>query len=872
MSLKFPDYNGLKSTTDDNRIYVQNDVKNGAHLTAKHSFMLMHIGNPLYNKIVRGDPNGGLNNLRVIFTNGSVSTNGRTLISFDVDDNLIRLSSKSRYNGCSGGTQVSVSASSPEVTFDNCEWLLVEKYDPEVDDNREWTVSLIDKSGTIHRGTTVTSFLCGFQVQNSNDKKFYLGGLYNSSETSGLGSNWRNSVGHFLTVSSTTEMTSLEADIQSFILGGNSPDSIWGSNVSLYATLSDLSTGLTNQGTLTDYSFYINDVNNRLEIGSNPVPVDTTGSVVLHENKHNIVGCHCTFDGVENGTVNLSGRYTGTVTGVEVRLLKSKDMSVAYDWQEVDSSPAGGSWSGTISVEPDIYYIEARPKNNTSAVYNGRNEWFVAPIFGILGQSQMAILCGAGNNYNSTAPTNQTRVLYAGDYGLIRALENHEAGNVEYIALEAWQRLMGDMPIIFADMNDAGEGMGNFLNNGNGDQDIPIMGDGSYGSGSMSNLKYLLGTDKVNIVINWGTSDATADAEDYKDKVRGLLFNEGPYSGAAYSHLSDFYDIGGVVINGHVRHDYRGSAYDDYAYVNSNDGVRRRQIELWREIIPLEQSGKYVIGTQNNDIWMGDLAVGETSPHQAGEFGSPRIAESMGISCAWLASKKYYNNPRMRTAYLSNSDLEIRLPFFKGSGGNIKVLDGSNQVERISVSAPAIQNYSPPSYTSVFDYTSQEVVITKDSGEAWTDDLANYDLFIGYNPPVWGDRTQEEAEASLDRILVEECAYMPRGLQVECDNVNVVGSSAHAYSYDQGSFEYNPEDRTYSNVLARLPLVSDTNDLLGNTTSVTGSVVSNFEHGLQTVLENPIIWDGNDLTELNVDANADGFTVTDEDGLVVKNT
>jgi hypothetical protein len=32
-----------------------------------------------------------------------------------------------------------------------------------------------------------------------------------------------------------------------------------------------------------------------------------------------------------------------------------------------------------------------------------------------------------------------------------------------------------------------------------------------------------------------------------------------------------------------------------------------------------------------------------------------------------------------------------------------------------------------------------------------------------------------------------------------------------------------------------------------------------------------ISWDGNDLTELNADANADGFTVTDEDGLVVKN-
>jgi hypothetical protein len=32
-----------------------------------------------------------------------------------------------------------------------------------------------------------------------------------------------------------------------------------------------------------------------------------------------------------------------------------------------------------------------------------------------------------------------------------------------------------------------------------------------------------------------------------------------------------------------------------------------------------------------------------------------------------------------------------------------------------------------------------------------------------------------------------------------------------------------------------------------------------------------LAWDGNDLTELNVDANADGFTVTDEDGLVVKN-
>jgi hypothetical protein len=103
------------------------------------------------------------------------------------------------------------------------------------------------------------------------------------------------------------------------------------------------------------------------------------------------------------------------------------------------------------------------------------------------------------------------------------------------------------------------------------------------------------------------------------------------------------------------------------------------------------------------------------------------------------------------------------------------------------------------------------------------------------------------------------------------NEIGAIAVEANQQTYERNyevNFENLSQDGT---VISWFKLLNDNTDSK-STSSIDKTVTEyNYKFGLQKALLNPINWDGNDLTELNVDANADGFTVTDEDGLVVKN-
>jgi len=869
MSIQLPDLNNKYDDVNDNRMYIKRTDGNTFFMSnSVYGGILINCGNPLKRNVLL-DVNAGANGFLVLFGNGATSSNGRTLLGLDTDDNKFTLTSKSKYNGCAGATQTTVTIRSQEVTLDNCEWVYVEKVYDSVAGLYDWRLNLIASDGTITYGDTVSSLLCGIQTHDVNYTNHYLGGIYAPNVDDNTAENWREKIGHFLVIKADDDIVDVETKLQSFILDGVHPDTLFPLQLECYRTLNDLGTGLqpsSTQDTLYDDIVLLDPINNLIKVTSNPIPVDSAGSVVVHEEKYNLWSMEISRTGIQPVSVTISGHVSGTVTGVEVRLLNAQNLTVVQDWVLLDNAPTT-SFSGTITVtDPNIYHVEARPSNNPNAVFEGRAELVVAPAIAILGQSQMSILLGEYTADKSSLPT----VTHGGrgyyiNKGVVNKLDAPNTyRNSVYIMQEHWQKFMGDTPVIWVRMQDNGTGHLDWLNNNLGDDSIPIIGDGTFGSGQVSTLTYMINNDIMNFVINWGTSDAGQVGSDYVEQVRGLMFNTGVgYTGVTYKHLNDFFTIGGIGVSGHVRHE------DDTApsaYVSSNDGLRDRQNALWREELINEVSNKIVIGAQNFDCQMD----GVSGPHQlAGVTGNGRIATSIGVTAAWLASKRDYQNPKFRNAYISQDGLEIRMPYMSAHGGNVRTVGNGTEVEYVRVTYSTYLTNIP--CNGVIDTINEEVVLTAVDGSSFQtifDTETNVKAY--YRAPITGMLDSASQLVELDKILIEEVPYLERGLQFEQFIGDVLPYSYKQKALDHKLIEQTPELVDKTGMISFYPLLNDTLDTLGNTTATTsGLAVNGYYHGLQSVLEQAIDWDGDTLSEVNTDANADGFAVIGNDTLEV---
>jgi hypothetical protein len=884
MSLILPETNNRFNLVNDNRLSLT--AKTGSYtefLTGGfYGGILIHCGNPLQ----RSDVHDAANTELYLFGNEFATGNGKTDLSFNTKASIrtFTFHSRGKYGKCPiGATNTEVVVTSPVVTPDNCEWVYVEKVDSGDGTIFNWRVNLISKNGTVTYGdwNTTTSYLCGIQSHDTTYGAFYLGGhIANDYTASSVPHNWREKIGHFLVINSSTDLsTTIESQLQQCILGGVHPDTVFGDAVQCYRTLNNTTDGLQPASIYdTDYTDFVfsDATNNRVEVYSNPVPVDTSSSVVLYEDKHNLFGSLITKDGIQSTNITVDGFCVGTVSSVEARLLNT-DLTVYRDWEVIDASPTTNFSGEFTNVDIGIYYIELRPSDNPTAVYEGRAEWVVAPTIAIMGQSQMVIALQDHVPDKSTYPTVQHKgkSYYINKHRLSRFVEPEDYELALYVATEHWQRVMGDTPVIWMHFADAGEGHIDWLNDITGDDGLQIVGDGTFDSGRVSTNMLQLKNDNVNFVINWGTSDA--GASDYEERVRGLMFdtvspeNSGTasdYTGASYKHLLDFMTIGGVSISGLTRHN---ADTIPSVYVRSNIFHNIRQNDLWQSTLTSEVPNKIVIGTQTNAIWLVDSAHPPAEGGSNYELGTPRIAESIGMTAAWLATEDYPVNPALRNAYISQDGATIRVPYMARNGGTITTIGGGTEVETFTVRSNT--NNTDYFCYAVIDEVANEIVLTREDGGDFVTLFANESLEAVYQTPITPDTlTEADALAKLDKVLVETVSFMNRGLDVPVARLVVRSYESQAYHLDYEVIEQTPESVDKTNALCHYPLLSDSLDKVGTSTSVvTGSPVSNFEHGLQAVLENPISWDGNDLTELNVDANADGFTVTDEDGLVVKN-
>ncbi|MBU0678629.1 MAG: hypothetical protein KJ626_10985 [Verrucomicrobia bacterium] len=100
-----------------------------------------------------------------------------------------------------------------------------------------------------------------------------------------------------------------------------------------------------------------------------------------------------------NGSLQLSGTYTGTPTAIEARIVSTNGSEITA-WATVDASPSGETWSGTVSGIPEggWYRVETRYSNATSVTNDTSNRFGVGILIAFLGQSNIAKMFSTSNN------------------------------------------------------------------------------------------------------------------------------------------------------------------------------------------------------------------------------------------------------------------------------------------------------------------------------------------------------------------------------------------------------------------------------------------------------------------------------------------
>lgn len=104
-------------------------------------------------------------------------------------------------------------------------------------------------------------------------------------------------------------------------------------------------------------------------------------------------------------SVTVSGTYTNSPGTIQARIVLDGTSTEVVTWITIVASPAGGVFSGSISVPQGGWYnIQVRASTNTAAPANGSNKWGVGDIYVAAGQSNAAKMFDVG----AVAPSNTT--------------------------------------------------------------------------------------------------------------------------------------------------------------------------------------------------------------------------------------------------------------------------------------------------------------------------------------------------------------------------------------------------------------------------------------------------------------------------------
>jgi phosphodiesterase/alkaline phosphatase D-like protein len=116
------------------------------------------------------------------------------------------------------------------------------------------------------------------------------------------------------------------------------------------------------------------------------------------------------------GTVFVTGTYAndggGLPTGIDARIEDANGNAItgctsSCDWQTIQSSPTGGTFSGSITGVPvgGPYYVAVRYTNSVQRVYHSKQKTYVGLVVMTGGQSQENMLWGGGSGGSNVLTT-----------------------------------------------------------------------------------------------------------------------------------------------------------------------------------------------------------------------------------------------------------------------------------------------------------------------------------------------------------------------------------------------------------------------------------------------------------------------------------
>ena len=788
MSILMPDRHGKWDATDDSRLSLDaSDVTLRGFLRDTHGALIIGCGNPTFSQDFYNEGDGANANFGIIelFGNLASTSPGYVALQFRSygrasGQNPSRFQFQFRPNG---GSQATLTAYSAEVTHDNCAYVVVER------NGDDYAVHLYDQEGTKTAGTPVTHDASSLGATLRNTAyTVYLGGMEATFPITTF-PQWPVQLENFILVEQATSIVSLDTKIQNVIAGGSAVSEFGITNVKMWRTLADLgSTSLAAEATATTdiYPAFVNPATSRAVVGSPIGGADPTTAANLDESKYNFVGVQA---GSSTETISIGGECVGSVTNVEGRLLNLSDLSEAQTWQTLDASP-GATWSGSFTgVSPGEYCIELRPSNVPANVYAGRNPWVVGYVMAIMGQSQNEIafnsIGGRAAGFTlPAAPTNAAayvvNVVENSTYGfkpsVLRIDGDEDYSDALLYAQIEWERYNPGVPVIWARMFKEGSGVDNWLDDDIVAGSYRYFGDGaSYGTGIATDTRLALGTDKINIILSWGTSDLTNS--DYSNRLNGWVFDEGTgFTGASFKHMTDLFNSGfGIAQTPLTRaittvtdNFSADPVEDDYASSASFRENQQAIVEAWIS----GKSNRVLIGPSVNDMTI--LAAG--GPHQPGTAegeapylaGSPRLGARWGLAAGWLVEGSDYTIPTLGSAnFTSAAKTAFSIPVDSGSFGALKNADATSDVSGFEISTDNGTTWNRKGFTAA--YSGSDVTLTKDSGD-WTA-VATDELLWRYHkggPYSYGTSFVTEMRADIDKALyATDAAEESRGIPIE---------------------------------------------------------------------------------------------------------
>ncbi|MFW0778448.1 MAG: putative Ig domain-containing protein [Rickettsiales bacterium] len=775
MSILLPDRHGKLNATDDSRLeFDASDASLRGFLKDTYGVLIIGVGSPWLSQDFYSEGDGANSNFGVFELFGNITSASPGYVGLQFNS-YARASNASTFQfqfRPNGGSQGVLTVYSAAVTETNCAYVVVER------SGDDYAIHLYDHLGVKTAGTPVThaSGSLGATLRSSA-YTVYVGGMDAAFPVTTF-PQWNNHLENFALVEQSSAFTSLDSKIQNIIQGGSVVSEFGVSNVKIWRTLKDLSaSSLSAEPTATNdiYPSLVNPATSRASLGSPLGAVDTTASCSITERKYNFVG-------IQGETITddipISGTYIGSVTSVECRLLDRDTLAEVVGWTVIDAAPSGGTWSGSFSgVSAGEYCMECRPSNAPSNVFEGRNPWVLAPIFLIVGQSQNAIALNAKSSTITldSVPSGfkgyQVGVNQNSTYGLqpyvMKAEDEDDFSDGPRYAQIEWERLHPGVPVVWVAHSHAGTGVQDWLDDDPLSGAYALFGDGvNWGTGLATDVRLALGTNKVNIILSWGTNDLPTS--DYGNRLEGYIFNTGTgYTGASYKHLTDLYSsdfgFGHTPLTRAITVVTDNFTADPVAddYLNSAN-FREDQlsiIQAW----DAAKTNKFAYGPSVNDMVI--EAVG--GPHQPDEGegqdayigGSPRLGARWGIAASYVRSSASYTLPSLpdEGTFTGAARSSFTLPVDVGSYGALKNSDATTDVSGFEISEDSGGTWNRKGFS--VSYSGNTVTITKDSGDwsALADTVLRWRYHKG-GPYSYGTNYTAEMRADINKALYAAAA------------------------------------------------------------------------------------------------------------------